>query len=270
MGLGDFLGPIGSVVGGILDMGSQEAANKANAANVQSQIDFQREQSSTQYQRAVDDMRKAGLNPALAYQQGGNVASTGAAATAQPTMQNTASKFATAIDSYNQLANGAAQRDLLRAQATATDAGAALTRMQTAAARPEALYGQMFGNGSDAYSQSYFKAKMAKLAPDTFTADKTPEQYRATLANTGAGTAAAQAAARASDAAANESRTRATLNEQGFTNAAFRKNILPYINSTAKTVGIFSDIKNLANPMATKYEQNYYGDNYRTYYPTKP
>lgn len=73
---------LGNLAGGLLGRSGQNAANAANAAQVermnqfnanQAQLnrDFQSQQRSTQYQTAVEDMRAAGLNPALAYHQGG-------------------------------------------------------------------------------------------------------------------------------------------------------------------------------------------------------
>lgn len=50
------------------------------AGQVQKQMDWQELMSSTAYQRATADMRKAGLNPILAYQQGGSSTPTGGAA----------------------------------------------------------------------------------------------------------------------------------------------------------------------------------------------
>lgn len=45
--------------------------NRANAEIAQRQMDFQVQMSNSAYQRAMADMKKAGLNPMLAYQQGG-------------------------------------------------------------------------------------------------------------------------------------------------------------------------------------------------------
>lgn len=61
-----------------------ENANAFAAAEAQKTRDFQADQAATQYQRGVKDMQSAGLNPALAYGQGGASAMQGA--TASPSM----------------------------------------------------------------------------------------------------------------------------------------------------------------------------------------
>lgn len=69
------MGPIAAAVAGSVISG---AFNKRSADK---QMRFQDAQSRTQYQRAVADMRAAGLNPMLAAKLGGNAAMSGAQAT---------------------------------------------------------------------------------------------------------------------------------------------------------------------------------------------
>jgi len=87
---------IGSSVLGFL---GQEETNAANAQQASQQMDFQREMSSTAYQRATADMKAAGLNPMLAYSQGGATTPGGAMATMQ---NSTASAAANASQALQQ------------------------------------------------------------------------------------------------------------------------------------------------------------------------
>lgn len=64
--------------------GQQESAQNFNSAQAIAQRDWSEKMSSTQYQRATADMKAAGLNPMLAYHQGGASTTPGASATSSP------------------------------------------------------------------------------------------------------------------------------------------------------------------------------------------
>jgi hypothetical protein len=117
------------VTGGLTALG-QSQTNQQNAALAREQIAFQERMSGSSYQRAVADMMAAGLNPMLAYSQGG--ASTPSGQTA--VMQNALGAGATSANQSFQTALNAALNiediQYRRAQTGATSADEDMKRAQ--------------------------------------------------------------------------------------------------------------------------------------------
>lgn len=61
-------------------IGSARKEREFNSAEAQKQRAWEEQMSNTSYQRAVADMRKAGINPIMAFQQGGASTPSGSSA----------------------------------------------------------------------------------------------------------------------------------------------------------------------------------------------
>lgn len=89
-----------NIVGGLFGLSGASSANKANRDIAREQMAFQRQMSNSSYQRAVRDLKLAGLNPALAYSQGGATTPGGASTK----MENTMAPLAEGVQSAGAVA----------------------------------------------------------------------------------------------------------------------------------------------------------------------
>lgn len=146
--------PLAGVMTGASLYGAQEnkkAQDSANATNLQSareQMKFQQEMSDTSYQRGMKDMYAAGLNPMLAFSQGGASAPSGAMASVSPSttgrgqalQKGVAESIASATQmqaAKNQTVQTASNIGLQTAQAQSAQSAAKLAEMNSIKAEAE-------------------------------------------------------------------------------------------------------------------------------------
>jgi len=131
---------VGGAIGGILGFVGQQqtnqknwdiaqSANAASAEQAQRQMNFQERMRSTQYQTAIEDMQKAGLNPMLAYSQGG--AGTPSGAMGQVSTAKVGNAIGSALQGYQAMAMNNADLDLKDATTKGTTAQTIKTEAET-------------------------------------------------------------------------------------------------------------------------------------------
>lgn len=132
--IGGFIvgGPPGALIGYSMSQSrdarqAQENVNAQNVALTREQMAFQERMSSTAYQRAMADMKAAGLNPMLAYAQGG--ASTPGGASVK--LENPQAVGASSGQAVAQMLQGATQSAQQAASAEMLSAQAAKLRSET-------------------------------------------------------------------------------------------------------------------------------------------
>lgn len=125
------LGDVGAaVVGGAFNYAGAQAANEMNYKIARKQMQFQERMSNTAYQRSMEDMKKAGLNPILAYGQGGASSPGGASATMQNEFSGAVSSAIDSLRARQEVKNLKAQQELLEAQERETYNRVALNNSQ--------------------------------------------------------------------------------------------------------------------------------------------
>ena len=145
--IGAGISAIGSLAGGLMSSSGASAQNSAsqqfalqnmrenntfNAEQARINREWQENMSNTAYQRAMADMRAAGLNPILAYQQGGAGTPGGAQGSAQGAsgaqFENTMEKLGHGVTSASKGAERALELQQVQAQTASTTTQAGLNK----------------------------------------------------------------------------------------------------------------------------------------------
>jgi hypothetical protein len=130
MGMFDGIGT--ALTSGLLSVFGGERRNQAQAEQAQSANAFSAQQFASRYQTTVKDMEAAGLNPMLAYSQGGGSPPSGQ----QAQMQDT---ITPGVESFNRTRATAAQNAVQNAQVKNIEADTENKQAQSANIRADTL-----------------------------------------------------------------------------------------------------------------------------------
>lgn len=143
-------GPIMSGIGSLMGYLGQRKANKQNIALARQQMAFQERMSNSAYQRAMADMRRAGLNPILAARQ---PASSPGGQTARVD-----SALGAGVNAFNTTSSARAQIANLKAN----------TNLTSAKAEHQTLMNTAYTNEGDTKAQIQAKVELKELGIPTY------------------------------------------------------------------------------------------------------
>jgi hypothetical protein len=140
----DIVNSAANVVAGVLSKKGQDQANRENERIARENREWQERMSSTAYQRAMADMKSAGLNPMLAYMQGGATTPSGSTAQMQdsitPGLNSAMASRRLVADLHNlEASNEKIKADTLLSQAQAQQAAATAKATEATIPKKEIL-----------------------------------------------------------------------------------------------------------------------------------
>jgi hypothetical protein len=183
--IGSVLGFVGQSQTNQKNWDIAQASNAASAEQAAKQMDFQERMRETQYQTAVEDMKKSGLNPMLAYSQGGAGTPTGAmGSVSTATMKNA---LGAGVTGYQQMSMNEADIDLKKATTVGTSAATLKTEADTI--KTAADIGYILENTKlNQSTQRNLEVQLQKLQQEILNLRATEKYTSAATAKTGAET----------------------------------------------------------------------------------
>jgi len=245
------------IIGGLANFMGQQSANDTNrdiaAANNATSIEL----ANTSMQRKVTDLKAAGLNPMLAYGQGGSP---------QPTLQQAHVENSAASASQGGL--NAATQQLIAAQVKTQNSQAMLNSAQTLKASTETMgtsldnqvknaeianLPERVATGKEEYNARFSKAATDNVisglemttqkALDKRAVDMGFRSWREATSNAEFRNLVADTALKGSSTALNKQEHTIHTPTEGFSQGFYGKNIAPYVESASKAVNLLHSFK---------------------------